>query len=120
MDFVVPTIAARFLRGHRYTAPDTRLALVHRSCFTKPLLFLSLHDTIGVLSNRIPHHGARKMKKLKLNADALKVQSFELLAEETERGTVLGNSTHIRCSIEPYDTCNFTCEHTCETGICFC
>lgn len=59
------------------------------------------------------------MKKLRLNADALQVQSFELAAAEPNRGTVLGNSTHIRCTIDN-DSCNFTCEHTCETGICFC
>lgn len=63
------------------------------------------------------------MKKLALNLSDLKVDSFQLDSAEAERGTVNGHMsdgvcTGLQCS--GIKTCNFTCEHTCETHVCIC
>jgi hypothetical protein len=64
------------------------------------------------------------MKKLALNVNDLRVESFDLTDTQVERGTVNGHMSDgvctglIECS--RIRTCNFTCEHTCETHVCIC
>ncbi len=63
------------------------------------------------------------MKKLALNVNDLKVDTFQLDKAEAERGTVNGHMSDAVCTGLPCTqlrTCNFTCEHTCETHVCIC
>ncbi|HEX8246033.1 MAG TPA: hypothetical protein VF541_21135 [Longimicrobium sp.] len=60
------------------------------------------------------------MKKLKLQLDALEVESFEVAKQTAEGGTVRGHdsssSARLGCMdgcVSCYDTCNATCEYTC-------
>jgi len=54
------------------------------------------------------------MKKLKLDIEALSIQSFELDFREPSRGTVMARETDVpacQFSVDPViDTCGFTCE----------
>jgi hypothetical protein len=54
------------------------------------------------------------MKKVKLNLDALAVESFALVTETEEKGTVAAHAPSGR----PY-SCN-TCAATCQTMACAC
>ena len=56
------------------------------------------------------------MKKLKLNLDDLKVESFETVPESlAAKGTVKGADDH---TVPGYNTCNLTCQGlpTCDYG----
>ncbi|HEX5726907.1 MAG TPA: hypothetical protein VFX98_15640 [Longimicrobiaceae bacterium] len=55
------------------------------------------------------------MKKMKLNVDELCVESFAIVAETAENGTVKG---HERPTTRP--SCDETCDHTCQTYACAC
>ncbi|HET7460255.1 MAG TPA: hypothetical protein VFJ82_03370 [Longimicrobium sp.] len=53
-------------------------------------------------------------KKLTLDTDALRVETFESVDERNEEGTVLGNAiTMYRCPTAPTEACD-TCPKTCE------
>ena len=53
-------------------------------------------------------------KKLALDAEGLRVETFEPTDERDEEGTVLGNAiTMIRCPTAPTEACD-TCPKTCE------
>jgi hypothetical protein len=54
------------------------------------------------------------MKKMKLNADELRVESFAIVAESAENGTVKGHAGTTRPS------CGDTCAATCQTYACAC
>ena len=58
------------------------------------------------------------MKKLKLDVDAVDVESFPTLDESgTQRGTVLGHTepNHTCTIVSQYDyTCHATCANTCD------
>lgn len=65
------------------------------------------------------------MKKLALNLNDLRVDSFELNASEAERGTVNGHESGdgvcsgMQCT-GLLKSCAFTCDPSCETHICSC
>lgn len=64
------------------------------------------------------------MKKLVLNVNDLRVESFQLNAAEAERGTVNGHAsdgvcTGLQCT-GILKSCAFTCDASCETHICSC
>jgi len=78
------------------------------------------------------------MRKLKLNLEALHVDSFEITDEDARRGTVHGHVdyTHpivcdtavdcsyntcqsncfTECAVTCYQTCEYTCEMSCHYG----
>lgn len=57
------------------------------------------------------------MKKLKLNLDRLRVDTFELSEKElTERGTVHGNAT-LLCT--RWASCQGSCPGTCHIDSCY-
>jgi hypothetical protein len=55
------------------------------------------------------------MRKIKLNIDALKVDSFETRPAEDGRGTVRGNG---RGAVTQYGSCQGSCVHTCGGPTC--
>ncbi|HEY0015446.1 MAG TPA: hypothetical protein VGC13_03980 [Longimicrobium sp.] len=59
------------------------------------------------------------MKKLVLDTDSLRVESFEANSSAPDRGTVMANST-LAYTCTAQKTCNYTCEETCATHICIC
>lgn len=78
-----------------------------------------------------PTHNQKTMKKIRLEVDALRVESFETAEEERPRGTVVANNASNDescresfclgdCSM--YDGCsnNPTCVYSCQTGPCWC
>jgi hypothetical protein len=56
------------------------------------------------------------MKKMKLNADELRVESFSIAREAAKDGTVHGHAGGP--STRP--TCADSCDHTCQTYACAC
>ena len=66
------------------------------------------------------------MKKLKLNLEELKVQSFETSESYNKRGTVVGNATISACeeaclvttTCPPPETEDATCHHSCYDTVC--
>jgi len=66
------------------------------------------------------------MNKLKLDADALMVETFTPGSGEWPSGTVRGNATFLQCqetardqTCGPYDTCRAeSCDHICGTYFC--
>ena len=54
------------------------------------------------------------MKKMNLNADELRVESFAIAVERAENGTVKGHAGSNRPS------CDGTCDATCQTYACAC
>jgi hypothetical protein len=84
---------------------------------------------------RSPQPEESKMKKLVLNVDDLKVQSFETVKAPRDRGTVLGAQENTYdascascesvcyCFTQGEDTCNYSCDFTCDWscyGTCGC
>jgi len=47
------------------------------------------------------------MKKMTLDVDALRVESFEMVAARGGRGTVRAHGSV--CTVAPYGTCVYTC-----------
>jgi hypothetical protein len=71
------------------------------------------------------------MKKIRLEVDALRVESFETAEEERPRGTVVANDASADGSCRDsfclggcsyYEGCsnNGTCVESCQTGPCWC
>jgi hypothetical protein len=68
------------------------------------------------------------MKKLSLNADELRVQSFPTGAARPARGTVRGHGPSLQCpTTSPfvcpdteYPSCGIVCLPTYQTGACIC
>jgi len=63
------------------------------------------------------------MSKLKLDVEALSVQTFQVESRKPERGTVIGRETDFNgsCACEPsidypVDTCGLTCFTNCGSG----
>lgn len=55
------------------------------------------------------------MKKIRLNMEELRVESFAISAGTVEEGTV---KAHARPTLD--QTCPDTCKYTCDTHICPC
>jgi len=53
------------------------------------------------------------MFKLKLEIDALRVESFQTAAASTARGTVRGNAAAVRCNSNAPDCDGLTCAGSC-------
>ena len=53
---------------------------------------------------------------MKLNVDELHVESFAIVAEAAENGTVKGHEA----PTAPHPTCDRTCGDTCQTYACAC
>lgn len=68
------------------------------------------------------------MNKVKLNLDALKVETFDTTPRERARGTVVGREDPCTCltectcpgcpTCENYLTCDATCPETCDDYTC--
>ena len=71
------------------------------------------------------------MKKLRLDPDTLRIETFAPAAPEAGGGTVVAGSLgatamscvsciscYVTCGATCYQTCNYTCPYTCEPLIC--
>src|SRR5688572_26990042 len=66
-----------------------------------------------------------EMKKLRLELDALEVESFDVARTEPSTGTVHGHATATQCNTSPdrtcagYQTCDYkSCDGWCSVGGC--
>jgi hypothetical protein len=71
--------------------------------------------------NPIPTLQEMKMRKLKLNLDALSVESFEPSKEREDAGTVRGylSAYYELCNVDDTWQQTCTCEPTCNADTCF-